>query len=96
MMDQEGRGQGWEPESDGAGQVGDQVSPGVRTCESEAEGDWVSVSATVGLRECWGDARFRGWGRKGGGFLCVDTLPMEVLKYIPCILILTELLGKFY
>lgn len=43
-MDQEGRGAGvGAGESDGAGQVGDQVSRGVRTWGSEAEGDWVSV-----------------------------------------------------
>lgn len=47
-------------DSDGAGQVRDQVSRGVRTWGSEAEGDWVSVSATVGLERCWGDAHRRG------------------------------------
>lgn len=79
-------------ESDGAGQVRDQVSPGWRTWGSEAERGWVSVSRDAGLGECWGDPHQGDWERKkvtfhsghiaDGGF--------------PCLLIVTVLLGKFY
>lgn len=91
MTDQEGRGPRRGRESDGEGQVGDQVSRGVLAWGSEAEEGWVSVSATAGLGGCGGDAHHRGWGREGGS-----------LSWgghdggAPCLLILTGLLGKFY
>ena len=75
-------------ELDGAGQVRDQVFRGARTWGSEAEGDWVSVSRTAGLGGCWGDAHHGGEVAFHGGHVAD--------RGFPCLLILTELLGKFY
>ena len=68
-MDQEGRGLGW-----GQGSRMEPAKSEIKFPEvcapggSEAEGDWVFLSATVGLGGCWGGTHHRGWEKGWGGF----------------------------
>lgn len=74
-------------ESDGAGLVRDQVSPGVGTWWSEAERDGVPVSGTAGL-EGVGEMLTVGVGNRGVDSPSVTTVLMKatpvLISHIRC------------